>query len=203
MSLGLAKLREAVQPYEPLHKQIDEWVATIPDSGPLGDIACGKGCASCCRKIITISIPEAIYCVSNYAEFVETGSSLGIECDCLSQIDRIKAENIQTAHEWWDARITCPFLSFDKLCKIYKWRPSACRSYLVFDGSEQCDQPADHLVKQLDNTRAIQLTMEWDAAIAKELKITASPFPLPIAVRAAIYALTRGLYDLRAMLKRL
>lgn len=95
--------------------------------------ACGKGCSSCCHRLVVATAPEVI---SALVHMMETASSQERE-DFLARVDRSEAAN----RGFWEYQKTramapCPFLVEDA-CSIYDLRPLTCRA-LNSDDPEKC-----------------------------------------------------------------
>ena len=207
MSKGLKKVREELEVYAEFHKLVDEWVNELPRESELGTLACDeKGCAACCWKLVTLSIPEMMYVVFDLLDRSSEKKVDELENRCMEQIRLMDARGFNAsddyADSWFGLKIPCILLDGQRLCRVYEKRPVVCRSFFVFDGEEQCSGPSRSLVKQLDNRAVVQHLIETDIEVCKELRVTASPMPLPAAMRAAIYWWRYGLYELRSWLKK-
>lgn len=97
-------------------------------------IACGPGCAACCRVNVTVLLPEAIA----IAAYIEDTCS-GEELTSLTMRIAATAERVR----WMDdeerirAGIPCPFLDGRGWCIIHTVRPLTCRALSSTD-PEQC-----------------------------------------------------------------
>jgi Fe-S-cluster containining protein len=49
--------------------------------------------------------------------------------------------------EYLDSRTPCVFLSDEKTCTVYQFRPSRCRTYFVFSDPTLCQPPSGNVVK--------------------------------------------------------
>ncbi len=107
-------------------------------SATSGDIQCGKGCDRCCRLPVEIWPHEA-------ALLVEVAREAGIEVDKA----RLERQSQYTMDNWRQqpaADKTCVFLGDNGACKVYEFRPNACRKLLVVTDPALCDAekyPAD------------------------------------------------------------
>lgn len=97
-------------------------------------IACGPGCAACCRVNVTVLLPEAVA----IAAYIEDTCS-GEEFTPLKMRIAATAERVR----WMDdderirAGIPCPFLDGRGWCTIHPVRPLTCRALSSTD-PEQC-----------------------------------------------------------------
>lgn len=103
-----------------------------------GDIKCRKGCDHCCRVPVEIWPHEA-------ALLVEIAREAGMELDQA----RLERQSQYTLDNWRQqpaADRACVFLGDDGACKVYEFRPNACRKLLVVTDPALCDaekHPAD------------------------------------------------------------
>lgn len=127
--------------YEALVKQIDGAVEKVKNE--FGDcVACKSGCADCCHALFDLTLIEAMYIkqkfddqfsgkikhdILTYADKADRkifklkkaateADKIGINSDKI--IDRISKE-----------KIACPLLDESNQCRMYAFRPIACRVY--------------------------------------------------------------------------
>lgn len=96
-----------------------------------GDIKCRKGCDHCCRVPVEIWPHEA-------ALLVEIAREAGMEMDKA----RLERQSRYTMDNWRQqpaADRACVFLGDDGACKVYEFRPNACRKLLVVTDPALCD----------------------------------------------------------------
>lgn len=79
------------------------------------DSVCSKGCAHCCSVDVHISSLEAAYITEN----------IGIPADFSSPYSKNHSS-------------PCPFLSTEKRCSIYQFRPFNCRTIRAVDHPKYC-----------------------------------------------------------------
>ena len=194
MSSGHRKVKEAVEVYEELHKTVDTWISKI-GANNLGTPTCLQGCAHCCREIVVMTLPEALYII--YTRITSIRSLKTLEEKVQKQLWKIKDRGILTAEQWRDYELDCVFLSEDKRCKIYASRPVVCRALIVFDPSTVCSSQFKTPRKALDSSSVINLDTGVARECARDLRIPAHPLPLPLAMNLAIYCAANGLYKLR------
>lgn len=119
-------------------------------SAASGAIQCGKGCDRCCRLPVEIWPHEA-------ALLIEAAREAGVEVDKA----RLERQSQYTVDNWRQqpaADRTCVFLGDDGACRVYEFRPNACRKLLVVTDPELCDaekHPAD----------SVERWFSWEAEI--------------------------------------
>ena len=96
-----------------------------------GDIRCRKGCDNCCRLPVEIWPHEA-------ALLVEAARAAGLELD-RARLERQGGRTIDTWQQQPAADRACVFLGDDGACKVYEFRPNACRKLLVVTDPALCD----------------------------------------------------------------
>ena len=112
----------------------DTTLATLTANDPPAEpLACGEGCAYCCRVQVQVSIIEALNIAHGLIE--------KLSVDDLSALkSRIAAVDDQThgmTHkEHGVLALPCPLLS-DERCSVYDTRPFVCRAANSVD-AEQC-----------------------------------------------------------------
>lgn len=96
-----------------------------------GGIVCRKGCDHCCRGPVEIWPHEAALLVASVAE-------TGVEMD-RSRLERQSRVTTDTWRQQPAADRGCVFLGDDGACKVYEFRPNACRKLLVKTDPALCD----------------------------------------------------------------
>lgn len=61
-----------------------------------------------------------------------------------------KAMEATARPAWFEKIEPCVFLTDDKLCAIYEYRPAQCRTYYVVSSQENCQPPESLNIKQID-----------------------------------------------------
>lgn len=119
---------------------------------------CRKGCASCCRYLISLSVPEAFRTVEEVMMLpLRQREEVMNRCfrisqwlqkklgDCYdtkktSNGDNLNSQKLKEISEWYFSKKTpCPFLH-DNVCTIYSQRPMVCREHLVACYASPCDK---------------------------------------------------------------
>lgn len=94
-------------------------------------ITCKKGCGNCCLLNVDISKEEAILILEGCKE-------IGISIDW----DKLKIQQTYDHNTYFSLdkeKRKCIFLSKKNTCKIYKFRPIACRKLYSLDKPHKCD----------------------------------------------------------------
>jgi len=119
-------------------------------SATSGDIRCGRGCDHCCHGPVEIWPHEA-------ALLVEAARKAGIELDRA----RLERQGRYAMDDWRRqpaADRACVFLGGDGACRVYEFRPNACRKLLVMTDPALCDA-AKHPPESVDRW------FSWEAEI--------------------------------------
>ena len=94
-------------------------------------IRCGKGCDHCCRVPVEVFPQEALL-------LARVAREAGIALD----VDRLRRQSRYGSETWREQAPSdraCVFLGSDGACKVYEFRPSACRKLYVLSEPELCD----------------------------------------------------------------
>lgn len=127
--------------YELLVAHAEKVFAQIREKFP-DAVKCKEGCADCCHALFDLTLIEALYTNRRFNEaFTGSGKTDMIEKASKTdrQIYKIKKSAYQSAQagksedavveEIGQMRVRCPLLGDDNLCKMYDYRPIACRVY--------------------------------------------------------------------------
>jgi Fe-S-cluster containining protein len=108
------------------------------------DIACAKGCATCCTLRVTATAPEVLL-IERYLRSSEFSKTK------LNLVKRLKKANQATGGLDEEQRVClrhrCPFIE-QGACTIYPVRPLACRGHACYD-RQACVQAARGLIKHI------------------------------------------------------
>ena len=183
------QVRRVAKRFLGLHEAIDE---VMVKAGEKFDLSCTRGCAHCCRQVVTMSVFEAMTILEGllwdpmrrrwYFEVV------------YPKIERQAKECMTskvTVASWFDRRIDCVFLR-DNECQVYDRRPVACRVHAAISPPEVCAPPRDQLVAKVDIKNWFEAT-EFEVMKAhRETGITLQLVPLPVALAWATTAIEKG-----------
>lgn len=122
-------LRGCAAPVDAAHELVDDAARASRECAPW---ACARGCASCCRFPVGVTLPEA----------KALASTLRTAANAPALLARVRDEARATAPlRWLDlAGRTCPLL-LDGACSVYSARPVPCRALGSRD-AEACDRSA-------------------------------------------------------------
>jgi len=115
-----------------VHSAIDNVLERDRRKSPAsGDIKCRPGCDHCCHEPVEIWPHEA-------ALLVATAREAGMELD-NARLERQSQYDIDNWRQQPAADKACGFLGDDGACKVYEFRPNACRKLLVVTDPALCD----------------------------------------------------------------
>jgi Fe-S-cluster containining protein len=153
-------------------------------------VTCGPGCGVCCRQLVPLSIPEAIF-LAEHARGLAPDRSAALQErfeDARSilhhsgLLEKIRAFNgheddLGTAAAYFRLGIACPFLSAES-CGIHQVRPCACREFNVTSPPKFC---ADPLRKKTDRVAVHRkMTTALARAAARLTGAQQALVPLPL-----------------------
>ncbi len=154
-------------------------------------ISCQAGCGACCRHMVPVSPPEALYLMNVIDSFEPARrSAISERFEQLEKVldehgmiaelldpDVIDAPVLPVARQYFGLGLACPFL-VDESCRIYPHRPVACRDYNVTSPPAWCARPYEHDVAKVPMPLPLSVPL---AKLAAE--ITAQkPVLIPLAL---------------------
>lgn len=153
-------------------------------------VSCQKGCSACCNYLVPLSVPEAIH-MSKELAATEHDFTNEIVKSCVGASEKIiNAHNsyiensdgaIESLSDWYrQMNLQCPFLH-DSICRIYDYRPIACREHMVTSASKDCGGVggAGDKSKTLDLTVSVlEILGRLDAEVRSLANIDAVILPL-------------------------
>jgi Fe-S-cluster containining protein len=164
---------------------------------------CTKGCAACCRPLIRVSVPEALYIYERVMEserfwrdgildrfeqardaLKQNGLAETLERDLVRQPGDVAYDHRLhlLSHKYITLNLACPFLD-NEICSIYSWRPITCRQYLVTSFASLCVDPFANNVRRLSLT--LQVTDLLAQGTADVLDEPFTMIALPLALNWA------------------
>lgn len=156
--------------------------------------SCRKGCAACCRQLVTVSPPEALLLLDTIdtlpgerreqllARFEQMERRID-EAGLLDGLLRLndpaltEEDHFRLAGEFHARSLPCPFLERD-LCGLYATRPAACREYLVSTPPARCDDPFRQVIEPLPVALPLRDALASLAADVTNSEIELVPLPL-------------------------
>jgi Fe-S-cluster containining protein len=143
---SLKKIKNSLERARFVHNMIDEYNNEV-FSHPLLKlfVPCKTGCSACCHTQVSVTKDEAELLISNI------NSGVKIDYKLLS----LQAEKGNSSQDFYQLAYKdrkCVFLDEKGSCKVYKDRPSVCRTNAVVGEASQCstdnkEQAALRLVK--------------------------------------------------------
>lgn len=97
-----------------------------------GKESCQPGCSSCCKRLVYITIGQAILI---HERIRKDGDWESVKKKCEELKPLLK--NVSSV-SWYRMNIECPLL-VDNLCSVYSIRPTACSTHFVMSDPELCD----------------------------------------------------------------
>jgi Fe-S-cluster containining protein len=120
-------------------------------------ISCRAGCGACCRQMVPLSPPEALYLMdliesleaparaallARFEEIVGIVTERGM-VEGLLDPSPTDEPTLPIARAYFKLGLACPFLE-NESCGIHPRRPVACRDHNVTSPAEWCAQPYEH-----------------------------------------------------------
>jgi len=136
----LPELKEILRHYHSLLSEVDRWFADCSARYP-EQIACGRGCSSCCRSLFDITLLDAALLRSGFGCLPEEVRS-EIAAKALIRLEGVRSVwpefsppyilNNYPEEEWSrampeDDETPCVLLDGHGLCLLYYYRPLTCR----------------------------------------------------------------------------
>ena len=145
------------------------------------EVPCRKGCGVCCRYLVRISLPEALFLAERLQETPHPRRGV-----LFARFDRVR-EVLQREWLYEDLKggltsaqvdityphrlylfsrcylelgLPCPFQE-DDACSIYPYRPTTCRQYLVTSPPSRCVNPF------IENANRVPLDLDVPDLIAE------------------------------------
>lgn len=144
-------------------------------------VSCAKGCAACCRWLVCLSMPEALYMHERF-HTLETRRRKKIFCRFLRAKESLEENGLVEvlkrdltrehgdltfdhrlyllSRRYHALQLSCPFLE-EEACSIYPWRPTKCRQYYVTSPANWCVDPFEK------NVRRVSLAQNVTDVLAK------------------------------------
>jgi Fe-S-cluster containining protein len=153
-------------------------------------VTCGPGCGVCCRQLVPLSIPEAVFLAEHVNGLLPDRSEMVKKrfADALSIIrrhdvlDKIRStdrheDDLGTALAYFRLGIPCPFLS-EESCGIHPVRPCACREFNVTSPPLCCADPLQKKIERVTIHRKMTAALARAASRLIGTKPTLIPLPL-------------------------
>lgn len=129
----LNKIKSKIEKARFVHNMVDEYNNKVFSHPLLKEfVPCKSGCSGCCHTQVSVTAEEAELLLVNMEEGVK------IDIDKLF----LQAEAGTNPAEFYQlpySKRGCVFLSEEGNCRVYKDRPSVCRTNAVVGEASQCD----------------------------------------------------------------
>ena len=125
----------------PLLLQTEQWFSRAR-AALLGALPCHRGCSRCCIGVFPITILDAVE-ISKGLATLPDADQIDIQARARSQVRALEERLPRLKHsvlldEWQDTEVDavaeqfgdlpCPALAADGSCRMYRFRPVACRT---------------------------------------------------------------------------
>jgi Fe-S-cluster containining protein len=204
------RIRDLVKPIQQAHQFVDVFTAEIlRNEGER--IPCKKGCAACCYQFSALSIPEALFIISEMLQKPHLNlwweskkptlfGQYNLMLKLSSNEDTKEFQLLRAA--WWSKQIPCLFLQNDNTCIIYPFRPATCKGYfIVGEDASHCSGPTLQKVFYTDVRPIVEMVAKASAVVAKELRIPPAVVqPMPNALVSALIGMEEGIGVLRRLI---
>jgi Fe-S-cluster containining protein len=135
---------DLLERYGKLLARVDDWFSDCLSRFP-DEIACGRGCAACCRGLFDITLLDALFLRRGFDKLPEE-DRLDLLCRAEKRLSSIRGiwpefappfilndrpEEEQAAVMSEEDEIPCLLLGADGLCLLYDYRPMTCRLHGV------------------------------------------------------------------------
>jgi Fe-S-cluster containining protein len=170
MMTHLNKIKSSLERARFVHNVVDEYNKEV-FSHPLLKtmMPCKAGCSGCCHTQVSVTEDEAELLAHNIAN--------GVEIDFEKLAKQAVAGN--DAGEFFKMPYKergCVFLDATGACKVYKDRPSVCRTNAVMGDATQCDTSGKNTIGAL---RLVK-TEKADMAIVGSFAVATESGTLPV-----------------------
>lgn len=133
-------MNDLLERYAALLAEVDRWFASCMERHA-DQIACGRGCSSCCRGLFDITLLDALHLRRGF-DLLPAGMQRDIRARAFSRLRDLEGEWPLFRHPWllnpipeaeWDLimpeddETPCVLLSEQGSCLLYDCRPMTCR----------------------------------------------------------------------------
>lgn len=178
MITHLNKIKSSLERARFVHNVVDEYNQKVFSHPILKELMpCKAGCTGCCHTQVSVTEDEAELLAHNIANGVEINFKL-LEHQAKAGNDAEAFFAIPYKER------KCIFLDENGACKVYKDRPSVCRTNAVVGDAAQCDTSAN------SGSGAIRLvkTQEADMAIVGSFFMAQESGTLPVMLSKVLKA---------------
>lgn len=164
MITHLNKIKSSLERARFVHNVVDEYNQKVFSHPILKELMpCKAGCTGCCHTQVSVTEDEAELLAHNISNGVEINYKL-LEHQALAGNDSAAFFAIPYKER------RCVFLDENGACKVYKDRPSVCRTNAVVGDAAQCDTStnAGSGALRLVKTQEADMAIVGSFALAKE-----------------------------------
>ena len=176
MILHLKKIKNSLERARFLHNVVDEYNTKVFSHPLLKELMpCKSGCSGCCHTQVSVTEDEAELLADNIFN--------GVDIDYKSLETQASVGNNSSAY--FDIAYNerrCVFLDDKGACKVYKDRPSVCRTNAVVGDAAQCDTSTNDKVSSI---RLVK-TLEADMAIVGAFALARTSGTLPVMLEKVL-----------------
>jgi len=178
MITHLNKIKSSLERARFVHNVVDEYNQKVFSHSIVKEMMpCRSGCTGCCHTQVSVTEDEADLLAHNISN--------GIEINYKSLERQSLAGNDSSAFfaiPYKERR--CVFLDGNGLCKVYKDRPSVCRTNAVLGDAAQCDTSAN----AGEGALRLVKTQEADMAIVGAFAVASDSGTLPMMLAKVLKA---------------
>lgn len=140
--------------------------------------SCKRGCSGCCRRLIYVTVAEAIV-IQEHLE--KSGSWTEVFRRCLEILGTVREAS---SVSWFRMNIACPVLSAEDDCSAYSVRPAVCSVHFAMSKPELCHpwstESGDFTPVELDD-----VFLKFQSSLQSSIDahgILALKMPLPVSL---------------------
>lgn len=178
MIINLKKIKNCLERARFVHNVVDEYNQKVFSHPILKKLVpCKSGCTGCCYTQVSVTEDEA--------ELLAHNINNGVEINYKLLEHQAKVGNDSAAFfdiEYKERR--CVFLDDHGACKVYKDRPSVCRTNAVVGDASQCDTNSNFGT----GTLRLVKTQEADMAIVGAFALARESGTLPLMLSKVLKA---------------
>jgi Fe-S-cluster containining protein len=184
-------------------------------------VSCAKGCGSCCRQLVGISLVEARALAqlvaampqprqdeirrrfaAALARLFESGVLTRDYTDPDAEFPLAELPQQRLAAAWFSLQLACPFLE-DESCGIYEDRPLVCREHQVTSPAAACSRMFREPVDRIELPVRLGAASARAAADIAGVSTTMIPLLLSLELGAEVDEALSRPHDPRRMLETL
>lgn len=163
-------------------------------------VTCKRGCAHCCRQLVTCTVAEAIGILLHLRHAARLGDDVR---DRLFEDVELLFEAGMSNEKWFKLQRPCVLLK-DEQCTVYQVRPTSCRALMVVSEPERCNVANGSVqVLALDTREVVHESSGYDMQLSAHSGVPRGQHPLQVALMLAMKAMVVGVPAAREQMLRL